>query len=77
MKNCNLGLHNGRTSYRKSLQPAKKNIQHFKTCNFFTFFYICRNFVALLDPDPDPDPGPQIKVDPSGSGSTTGSRTSY
>jgi hypothetical protein len=26
-----LGLHKGRTSYRRSLQPSEKNIQHFKT----------------------------------------------
>jgi hypothetical protein len=25
------GLHKGRPSYRKSLQPSKENIQHFKT----------------------------------------------
>jgi hypothetical protein len=26
-----LGLHEGRPNYRRSLQPAKENIQHFKT----------------------------------------------
>jgi len=26
-----LGLHKGRLSYRRSLQPSKENIQHFKT----------------------------------------------
>jgi hypothetical protein len=26
-----LGLHEGRPSYRRSLQPSKENIQHFKT----------------------------------------------
>ncbi len=26
-----LGLHKGRPSYRRSLQPSKENIQHFKT----------------------------------------------
>jgi hypothetical protein len=26
-----LGLHKGRTSYMRSLQPSKDNIQHFKT----------------------------------------------
>ncbi len=40
-----LGLHKGRTSYRRSLQPSKKNIQHFKTWKIFTFFYICRSFL--------------------------------
>ncbi len=36
-----LGLHEGRTSYRRSLQPSKENIQHFKTWMFFIIFYIC------------------------------------
>ncbi len=36
IKNCNilflsLGLYEGRPSYRRSLQPSKENIQHFKT----------------------------------------------
>ncbi len=35
-----LGLHKGRPSYRRSIQPSKENIQHFKTWNFFTFFYL-------------------------------------
>ncbi len=45
-----LGLHKGRLSYRRSLQPSKENIQHFRTWNFL----ICSIFVghlALLDPD--------------------------
>jgi hypothetical protein len=29
-----LGLHKGRLSYRRSLQPSKENIQHFKTWYF-------------------------------------------
>jgi hypothetical protein len=32
-----IGLHKGRPGYRRSLQPTKENIQHFKTLNFFTF----------------------------------------
>ncbi len=40
-----LGLHKGRTSYRRSLQPSKENIQHFKTWEFFTFFFICGPFL--------------------------------
>jgi hypothetical protein len=32
-----LGLHKGRPSYSRSLQPSKENIQHFKTSNFLTF----------------------------------------
>ena len=33
-----LGLHKGSSSYRRSLQLSKENIQHFKTANFLTFF---------------------------------------
>ncbi len=36
-----LGLHKGRPSYRRSLQPWKENIQHFKRWKFRTFFYFC------------------------------------
>ncbi len=32
-----LGLHRGRLSYRRSLQPSKENIQLFKTWNLCTF----------------------------------------
>ncbi len=39
------GLHKGRPSYRRSLQPSKENIQHFKTWKFFTFFYFCVSFL--------------------------------
>jgi hypothetical protein len=39
-----LGLHKGRPSYRKNLQPSKENIQHFTTLNFFTFFYFLGHF---------------------------------
>ncbi len=53
------GLHKGRPSYRKSLQPSKENIQHYKTWNFIFFLLLYVNF-ALLDPDPmtwlNPDP---------------------
>ncbi len=67
-----LGLHKGHPSYRRSLQPSKKNIQHFKTWNLFTFFYLCRSFLTSwirihcfqiriqyfrLNTYPDPDPG--------------------
>ncbi len=41
-----LGLHKGRSSYRRSLQLSKENIQHLKTWNFVGHF-------CLLDPDPD------------------------
>jgi hypothetical protein len=47
-----LGLHKGRPSYRRSLQPSKENIQHFKKIlYFFLFFWV---IFALLDPVPDP-----------------------
>ncbi len=47
--NCNLLILRppyGRTSYRRSLQPSKENIQHFKTWKFFAFFYICGSFLS-------------------------------
>jgi hypothetical protein len=40
-----LGLHKGRPSSRRSLQPSKENIQHFKTRNFLTFFYFSGSFL--------------------------------
>ncbi len=54
-----LGLHKGRPNYRRSLQPSKETIQHFKTWHFLAFFYFCalRVIFALLDPDPDSDLG--------------------
>ncbi len=36
-----LCLHKGRPSCRRSLQPSKENIQHFKKLNLFTFFNFC------------------------------------
>jgi hypothetical protein len=38
------GLHEGRLSYKRSLQPSKENIQHFKTLNLKTFAYFCGSF---------------------------------
>ncbi len=40
-----LGLHKGRPSYKTSLQPSKENIHHFKSWNFFTFFYFYGSFL--------------------------------
>ncbi len=75
VKNCTviylfLGLHKGRSSYWRSLQPSKENIQQFKTWNFFTFFlflWVIFQFCppgswstdliesgSLRDPNPDP-----------------------
>jgi len=39
-----LGLLKERSSYRKSIQPSKENIQHFKRWNL-TFFYFCGAFL--------------------------------
>jgi hypothetical protein len=44
-----LGFHEGRPSDRRILQLSKENIQHFKTCYFFTFFYF---YLNLLIPSP-------------------------
>jgi hypothetical protein len=33
------GLQKGRPSYRRSLEPSKENIQHFKRWNSLTVFY--------------------------------------
>ncbi len=46
IKDCNLlflGRQKGRPSYKRSLQPSKENIQHFKTWNFLTLFKFCRS----------------------------------
>jgi hypothetical protein len=50
-----LGLHKGRQSYRRSLQPSKEHsvLQKLKFNNFSLF---TRAIFALLDPDSDPDP---------------------
>jgi hypothetical protein len=56
MKNSNfiyLGLHKERLSYRRSLQPSKENIQHFKL-EISSLFLFLRVIFALLYPDPDP-----------------------
>jgi hypothetical protein len=55
IKNCNLlipGLHKGRPSYSRSLQPSKENIQNFKTwkTSKLSIFVV---IFALLDPDSD------------------------
>ncbi len=48
-----LGLHKGRPSHRRSLQPSKENIPLFKTWNFLNFFQFLWVIFAFLDPDPD------------------------
>ncbi len=65
-----LGLHKGRPSYRRSLQLSKENIQHFKTCNFWIFFYFCGSFlpswirIQIRIPNTDPDPLTWLNPDP-------------
>jgi hypothetical protein len=57
-KNCNLLFHKllrGRPSYRRSHQPTKENIQHFKKCNLLTFFLLLWSNFVLLEPDLDPN----------------------
>ncbi len=54
-----LGLLKGRPRYRRSLEPSKDHIQHFKTWNLLTFFYFCGSFlpswIRIRIPGPDPD----------------------
>jgi hypothetical protein len=39
-----LGLHKGCPSYRRSLQPSKEKIQHFKRWKFCPFFFFLGHF---------------------------------
>ncbi len=72
-----LGLNKGRPSYRRSLQPSKENIQHFKTWNCLIFFYFCESFLSscirirIPNPDPDMDPLSWLNPDPIPNGSKT------
>ncbi len=65
-----LCLHKGCPSYRRSLQPSKVNIQHFKRWKCCPFFYFLGAFftswirIRNLYADPDPDPTAQINADP-------------
>ncbi len=63
-----LGLHKGRPSYRRSLQPSKENIQHFKTWKLCIFFYFYGSFlpswIRIRNLNADPDPATQINADP-------------
>jgi hypothetical protein len=58
-----LGLHEGSPSYRKSLQPSKENIHHFKTGNFLTFSYFRGSFLPFY-PDPESGSGCTDNPDP-------------
>jgi hypothetical protein len=67
--NLSLGLHEGRPSYRISLQPSKKTSRTSKphiSSHFSISFCGSRIISALLDPDPD-----VADQNQSGSGSTT------
>ncbi len=51
--------HKGRPSYRRSLQPSKENIQHFKTWRVFNFYGTffpswIHIWIHILNADPDP-----------------------
>ncbi len=61
-----LGLHKRRPSFRRSLQPSKANIKHFKTWNFL-FFLLLWVIFSLLDPAPDKNPLTLLKRIQSGS----------
>ncbi len=54
------GLHKGRRSNRRSLQPSKENIKHIKTWNFLIFSHFCGPFwhswIRIPIPNTDPDP---------------------
>ncbi len=41
-----LGLHKGRPSYRRSLQPSKENIHHFKRWNLLAVSYFSGSFLS-------------------------------
>jgi hypothetical protein len=53
-----------RPPYRRSLQPSKENIRHFKTWNCLIFSCFCESFLlsCILIPDPDSGSGLQIRI---------------
>ncbi len=71
-KNCNLlilGLHKGRSSYRRSLQASKKRTfsTSKKFINCFPFFWATSSIgirISIANPDPDTDPGTPLNPDP-------------
>jgi hypothetical protein len=60
-----LGLQ-GHPSYKRSLQPLKENIQHFKKCNFLTFSNCCGSFLPswIRIRIANPDTKPETPLDP-------------
>ncbi len=53
-----LGLHKKRPSYRRSLQPSKESILHFK--KWKTYFYFCGSFLPSFFPIRNLNPEPLI-----------------
>ncbi len=55
-------LHKGRSSYKRSPQLSTKNIQHFKTWNFYKVGHLVPPGFRIRKPDPmtwgNPDPKP-------------------
>ncbi len=49
-------LHGGSPSYRRSLQPSKKNTQHCKIYNFFPFFWFWGSFCPAVSGSSQPKP---------------------
>jgi hypothetical protein len=72
-----LCLHEGRPSYRESLQFSKENTQHLKKLHFFSYFFLKKSFSAtwiriwIRIVNANPDPANQNQWDPCGSWSTT------
>ncbi len=71
IKNCYLLIlifhfHKISPSYRRILQPSKKNIQHFKTWNFSTFIVLWVILPSWIRIQPN-----KIIADPCGTGSET------
>ncbi len=60
-----LGLHKGRQSYRRSLQPSTSSTSKHENSVLFSIFL----WVSFALLDPDPDPATQINADSAGSGS--------
>ncbi len=75
IKNCYIGLHDGRPSYRRSLLPSKENIQYLKNMKFLHFFLLCwsvlPSWIRIHILTEDPDPADKSITDPCGSWSLT------
>ncbi len=60
--NFSLGLHKGRPSYTRSLQPSKKTSTSTSKNKNFNFFLLLWVIFTLLDPDPDPGNPTRIRI---------------